>query len=267
MIRTVADRIPRITIGRFNDIDELFRFIFDAFPPEVANSIGIKYSQQLLSPERDYLIGENPSPAEPFLIIPVPDSRRQQSLQSLVEAKLFAEELVDFTLHPDEHFNYFQERNLPMESRPIQAVSRRVNIQYADVLPVFVARARRQDVALKDRIHVDEVLEFPDNPARYTLMGFAVFNNGHYYTYVRSAKDLKWYLHNDESVRQVEYKDFVDDMERKAVLFFYTRVENIPEPEIPPLLRLYAEESNRLQDLHYRLQTVSKNSKKPKSRK
>jgi hypothetical protein len=45
MMRAISHSTDKIEIGRYNDIDELFRVLFTFFPPAVADSIGIKLCQ------------------------------------------------------------------------------------------------------------------------------------------------------------------------------------------------------------------------------
>ncbi len=195
-----------------------------------------------------YLISQGAEEHEPLLIIKLPEDTKKHNLRQLVNGKLFSSDLNDYTMQPEDHLHYFMERGLPYQNLKIQAISSKIITRFSDILPIFLVRGRENEKAVRDEIEVSEFMHF-EGAGDYVLISFAVYLSHHYYSYVRSSADLRWYCHNDSSVSHVSFKDLEKDLKKRAVLLFYVRDRIIDEPEIPGLLRFYAEEANKLQHL------------------
>lgn len=250
-MRMVTRSSKGIKFGKFQDAEELFRKIFFHFPPEAAESIGIKYIQVTSNAEGNYIFSTEAEKIEPLLMINLPGNSKSYSLSQLVHDCIFLGEMREMKIHHDDHEEYFAHHGLEGQVTSVIGYATKTITRYSDFLPIFLVRMDQDERPLHVEIKVNTVLRICGAPFDYFLVSFAVFHSKHYYSYALSNVDQQWYLHNDSQVTQVcpDSEAFLQDLEKRATCLFYARAPTFDEPEIPPILQFYAWEANKLQHL------------------
>lgn len=246
-----------INVNEYNDVEELFRALADFMPPNLLALLGLETREFLLADDSEYVINEGELLRHPFLNVMLPEGVKKHALVDLITARLFTNDVRQYQMLCYEHGGYFQKHNIDTN----QHVALQMNAQlqtritsFSAILPVYIPRIKRRENSLrKDEIQVPEYLNLPGAPHRYMLFSFVVFEDAHYWAYVRSAEDLKWYRHNDHRVEEVSPADFKSELQTKAVLLFYLPPTHPVIPEIPPFLEFFAKQMNMRQHMRSEL--------------
>ena len=264
IIPTINHLIPEWEFGLFQDIDEFLKSIFIFFPESVSGMIGYVYREQISTEDGSYLINRGNVIRNPMVNVVLPTgSATGLSLQDLVNQALSIGSVCDYTMRYDEHPLYFQQQGIEypvIEHRTTIKTEPKVS-EYADVVPVFIARrnsltgSNRKDFRT-DELEIPELITFPlenGQSAQFTLISFAVYHPGHYLAYSKSFPSREWFCYNDESVSKPTVPEILTELRKHAVMIFYVRRGRSVDTPIPEAIRNWAVFSMTIQHMRDRL--------------
>lgn len=231
---TIQHIRPDWHFGEFQDIDEFLKAIFPFIPHTIANSIGFVEREELSTYNGEYIINPGTPTRNPMITVNLPEIPIQGlKLQDLVMYRMSEGELIDYRIEREDHPAYFERNGIDpfVFERQIQAVKKPKVLEYADVVPIFVARRTQMTGSnsrdfRQDELHVPEFLNLPLHDGQlveYTLVSFAVYHPGHYFAYGKSYPSIEWFLYNDDLVQRPSNSDIITELEKNAVMLFYVK--------------------------------------------
>lgn len=256
MLAVVDSDVRGIDVREFNDVDELFRSLSNFMSPELLGMLGLECREILLADDGEYVINAGNLFHYSVLNVMLPDDVQNHDLNELIAARLFTNDIRPYDMFCYEHEEYFAKYNINPDEHIVLKMDAQLQTRitsFSPILPIHIPRIKqRENSLLQDEIAVPEFLYLTGTPRRYTLFSFVVFEHSHYWAYVRSADDLKWYRHNDEDVEEVSTSSFRPELQTKSVLLFY--FSGLPvTPEIPPILEFFAKQMNMRQHMRSEL--------------
>lgn len=263
---TVKIHDPSWEFGIFQDVDEFLKKIFVFFPESLASSIGYLYKEQLIAADMSYLInpGDFQRNSMVLTVLPPVKFTSNLKLQDMVNDALIFGSECDFRMEKWDHPNYFliHDINPLIEKINILATREPKVYQYADVVPVFIARRDKWNKTgainfRNDDIEVPEIMTFPLHDGQrsetYTLVSFVVYHSNHYFSYSKEYPSRNWYCYNDETVTMPSIAEVIRELRRNAVMIFYVKKGCSLSPEIPEDLHNWAVFSMTIQHMRDKL--------------
>lgn len=246
---TISYFDPDWRFGYFQDIDEFLKMIFLYFPPSITSKIGCMVRERITTMDGTYVINAGVPNPLPMVTVHLPERRSSESLdfQLLVSVALSGEDMRDYNIDRLDHPRYFNQNGIPASASrvPIQVRVEKIVNQYADVVPVFVARRTRLQGSTRndlrdDPLHNIEMIHLPlenGTLCPYTLTAFAVYKPGHYYAYTKRFPTREWLCYNDEKVTVASPEEVSKALRTNAVMIFYVKQGASVHTEIPEPIR------------------------------
>lgn len=242
---------PDWEFGIFQDIDEFFKAIFQFFPDSIANSIGFVQRRQLSADDGSYIINAGNVHRSPMITINLPETPIEGlGLQDLIFSYMSQSETISYTIDRGSHPLYFTRHGIDwgIFDRRIEVETQPKVLEYADVVPIFIARRTQMTGSnsrdfRKDKLDVPESILLPlhtGQNVQYTLVSFAVYHPGHYFAYGKSYPSTEWFLYNDETVQRPDTSNIINELERNAVMLFYVKTARHVPCQIPVQVEKWA---------------------------